>query len=115
VQPRIPPRRRRHHRRRELRLLHDAHGDVPPAQHVVHVLLEPRRIPELDREPSIVRQRSDERLHGNSEAIEVWRPGDGRALLVDDLLTWHPTGSGEPFTLDVKGFFADQRDDAPFA
>lgn len=52
---------------------------------------------------------------GNAEAIEVWRPGDERAMLIDDVLTWRPAGCNEPFTFDVKAFFADQADDAPLA
>lgn len=51
-------------------------------------------------------------IDGNAEAIEVWRPGDARAMLVDDVLTWQPAGSSEPFSLNVKAFFADQSDDS---
>ncbi|HKV50998.1 MAG TPA: Uma2 family endonuclease, partial [Gemmatimonadaceae bacterium] len=50
-------------------------------------------------------------IDGNAEAIEVWRPGDARAMLVDDVLTWRPAGSSEPFSLNVKAFFAEQSDD----
>ncbi len=53
-------------------------------------------------------------VDGNAEAIEVWRPDDERAMLIDDVLTWHPTGGSEPFTLNLKAFFADQADDAAF-
>lgn len=53
-------------------------------------------------------------VDGNAEAIEVWRPGDERAELIDGVLTWRPAGCSEPFRLDVKAFFADQADDAPF-
>jgi Uma2 family endonuclease len=54
-------------------------------------------------------------VDGNAEAIEVWRPGEERATLVDDVLTWHPLGCREPFTLDVRAFFADLADNAPLA
>lgn len=54
-------------------------------------------------------------VDGSAEAIEVWRPGDERSTLVDDVLTWNPIGCTESFTLDVKAFFADQADDPPFA
>jgi len=54
-------------------------------------------------------------IHGNADAIEVWRAGDERAMLVDDVLTWQPIGCDVPFILDVKRFFAEQADDAPFA
>ncbi len=54
-------------------------------------------------------------VDGSAEAIEVWRPGDDRPTLVDDILTWQPTGCNDPFILDVKRFFAEQADDAPFA
>jgi len=50
-------------------------------------------------------------VDGNAEAIEVWRPGDERAMLVDDALTWRPAGCSEAFRLHVKAFFADQSDD----
>ena len=54
-------------------------------------------------------------IDGSAEAIEVWRPGEERAVLVDDTLTWQPAGCGAPFILDLKAFFAEQADDAPFA
>lgn len=54
-------------------------------------------------------------IDGNAEAIEVWRPGDERAALIDDVLTWLPAGCGEAFTLDGKAFFAAVADDAPLA
>lgn len=54
-------------------------------------------------------------IDSNAEAFEVWRPGDERATLVDDVLTWHPPGCQEPFTLDVRAFFADLADNAPLA
>jgi len=53
-------------------------------------------------------------VDGNAETIEVWRPGDERALLIDGVLTWCPEGCSAPFTLDVKSFFADQADEADF-
>jgi Uma2 family endonuclease len=52
-------------------------------------------------------------VDGNSEAIEVWRPGDERAALIDGALTWMPAGCAEPFTLNVKAFFAADADDPP--
>jgi len=54
-------------------------------------------------------------VDGGAEAIEVWRPGDERAMIVDGILTWQPAGRDQPFILDVRGFFAAQSDDAPFA
>ena len=53
-------------------------------------------------------------VDGSAKAIEVWRPGDERAMLIDDVLTWRPAGSSEPFTLDVKAFFANLADGASF-
>lgn len=50
-------------------------------------------------------------VDGNAEAIEVWRPGEERAMLVDDVLTWQPAGASEGFRLNVRAFFADQSDD----
>ncbi len=50
-------------------------------------------------------------VDGNAEAIEVWRPGDERAMLVDDALTWQPAGVAEAFRLDLNAFFAEQSDD----
>lgn len=52
-------------------------------------------------------------VDGSAEAIEVWRPGDERAMLVDDVLTWQPAGASEAFRLDLKIFFADQSDETP--
>jgi hypothetical protein len=52
-------------------------------------------------------------VDGNSEAIEVWRPGDERAMPIDGMLTWRPAGSSEAFSLNVNAFFADQSDDPP--
>lgn len=54
-------------------------------------------------------------VDGSAEAIEIWHPGDERAMLVDDVLTWQPAGSSEAFRLDLRAFFADQSDDADFA
>ena len=75
------------------------------------------------RHDRITKRRAFQRHHipeywiidGSAEAIEVWRLGDDRATLVDDMLTWQPTGCDDPFVLDVKRFFAEQADDAPFA
>jgi len=54
-------------------------------------------------------------IDSSAEAFEVWRPGEERATLVDDVLTWRPAGSQEPFRLDVRAFFADLADNAPLA
>ena len=51
----------------------------------------------------------------DADTFEVWRPGDARATLVDDLLTWNPPGCQEPFSRDVRAFFADLADNAPLA
>ena len=39
-------------------------------------------------------------------AMERWRVGDDRSELLDERLTWHPPGAAEPFTLDLRAFFA---------
>ena len=40
-----------------------------------------------------------------AQAFEVWHPDDDRPALIDDHLTWHPEGAGQPFELDVRAFF----------
>ena len=50
-------------------------------------------------------------VDGEAEAVEIWRPGDERAALIDDTLTWHPAGAEIPFELDVRHFFADVADE----
>jgi len=52
-------------------------------------------------------------VDADAEAIEVWHPADERAALVDERLTWTPTGASTPFTLDVRAFFASVADGAP--
>jgi hypothetical protein len=45
-------------------------------------------------------------------AVEMWRPGDDRAVLTDDRLTWEPRGAPAPFQLDVASFFDAVADEA---
>jgi Uma2 family endonuclease len=49
-------------------------------------------------------------VDGGSEAIEVWRPGEERPLVLDEQLAWAPVGAGEPLVLDVRAFFAEVAD-----
>jgi len=51
-------------------------------------------------------------IDGEACAIEMWRPGDERAVLTDDRLTWQPQGATAPFQLDVAGFFDGVADEA---
>jgi Uma2 family endonuclease len=50
-------------------------------------------------------------VDGAAEAFEVWRPGDERAALLDERLVWQSEVATEPFTLDIRRFFADVADD----
>jgi Uma2 family endonuclease len=52
-------------------------------------------------------------IDGDAEAIEVYRPRDERAALIDDRLAWRPDAATSAFELDVKAFFAAAVDDAP--
>jgi len=45
-------------------------------------------------------------VDGESEAIEVWRPDDARAVLVDDRLSWRPTLETPALEIDVSALFA---------
>src|SRR2546430_1411509 len=36
-------------------------------------------------------------VDGFARAFEIWHPGDERAALADDRLTWHPQGAPAPF------------------
>ena len=49
-------------------------------------------------------------IDGDGESVEIWKPNDERALLVDDRLVWD-AGAPEPFVLDVREFFAEIADD----
>jgi Uma2 family endonuclease len=42
----------------------------------------------------------------DARAVERWHPGDERAELLDERLTWQPEGAGEPFALDLASFFS---------
>lgn len=44
-------------------------------------------------------------VDGDARTFEIWHPGDERAVLTDDRLTWHPQDAPAPFELDVAGFF----------
>lgn len=50
-------------------------------------------------------------VDGAACTFELWKPGDERAVLVDDRLTWHPAGAAVPLDLDVGGFFRAVSDD----
>ncbi len=50
-------------------------------------------------------------VDGEAEAFEVWKPGNDRAALIDDQLTWQPDASVPPFELDVRQFFASVADE----
>ena len=52
-------------------------------------------------------------VDGESEAIEVWRPDDARAVLVDDRVSWRPTLDVPALEIDVSGLFADVADAPP--
>jgi Uma2 family endonuclease len=49
-------------------------------------------------------------VDGESETFEIWRPGDDRPTIVDELLVWEPEGATAPFALDVRAFFLDVAD-----
>ena len=49
-------------------------------------------------------------VDGEAEAFEVWHPGDERAALLDDRLTWRPNSDGNPLELDISAFFASVAD-----
>ena len=49
-------------------------------------------------------------VDGDAEAFEIWRPGDERAALVDDRVTWLPDGAAVAFELDAPAFFASVAD-----
>jgi Uma2 family endonuclease len=48
-----------------------------------------------------------------SEAIEVWRPDDARAVLVDDRLLWRPRLEVPALEIDVSALFSDVADPPP--
>lgn len=52
-----------------------------------------------------------------SEIVEVWTTDNDRPEIVHDVLTWHPPGASEPFTLALPAFFADANawEQYPFA
>ena len=50
-------------------------------------------------------------VDGEADAFEVWQPGDDRAALVSEQLTWHPQAASAPFQLDVAAFFDAVADD----
>lgn len=49
-------------------------------------------------------------VDGESEAFEVWRPDDDRAVLVDDRFSWRPSADIPALEIDVRRFFADVAD-----
>lgn len=50
-------------------------------------------------------------IDGEARVFETWQPGDERAVLTDDSLTWQPQGAPTPFHLDVSQFFYAIADD----
>jgi Uma2 family endonuclease len=46
-----------------------------------------------------------------ARSIARWRPVDQHPETLTQTLEWHPAESGEPFRLDVRGFFARVFDD----
>jgi len=48
----------------------------------------------------------------DGESIEIWRPGDERPEVRDDVATWLPETATSGFTLDIKQFFAEVADPA---
>jgi Uma2 family endonuclease len=52
-------------------------------------------------------------VDGESEAVEVWRPDDVRALLVDGRLSWRPGSDVPALEIDVRVFFANVADPPP--
>lgn len=45
-------------------------------------------------------------VDNDARLVERWAPGDDRPQIITETLEWHPTGAGEPFTLDLPPFFA---------
>jgi Uma2 family endonuclease len=43
--------------------------------------------------------------------VERWTPGDERPEMLDDRVSWHPEGVGEPITIDLLTLFARALDD----
>jgi Uma2 family endonuclease len=50
-------------------------------------------------------------VDGDAQAFEIWKPGDERATLLDQHLTWNPVGAIQPFALDLRQFFASVADE----
>lgn len=45
-------------------------------------------------------------VDGEAEVFEAWRPGDERALLLDERLVWAPDSEVAAFELNLREFFA---------
>ena len=43
--------------------------------------------------------------------VERWRPADDRPEIIEDQLTWNPSGAPEPLLIDLKSYFAGVHDD----
>jgi Uma2 family endonuclease len=77
--------------------------------------------PGSSRHDRITKRRSFQRnavpeywvVDGDAEALEIWHPGDERAMLADDRIVWLAAGATNAFELDVRAFFASVADDAP--
>ena len=54
-------------------------------------------------------------VDADAAVFEVWHSADERPAVVDDTLTWSPSGAPTAFELDVGAFFASVADGAPLA
>jgi Uma2 family endonuclease len=52
-------------------------------------------------------------IDADTQAFEIWQPGDERAALVDETIVWKPSGASEGCALDVRELFASTKDDGP--
>ena len=44
-------------------------------------------------------------VDGWSRTVERWHPSDDRPEIVSEILTWHPEGAAQPFTLPLAEYF----------
>jgi Uma2 family endonuclease len=47
----------------------------------------------------------------DAEVFERWRPQDERPEVLDNDLSWHPSGAPEPLTIDLPSLFRSVLDD----
>jgi Uma2 family endonuclease len=91
---------------------------VKPSEPIRPLLICETLSPGSSRHDRLTKRRSFQRIDvpdywivdGDAEVFEVWHPADERPAIVDDRLTWIPTGSTVPFELDVREFFASVAD-----